>query len=425
MDRWKPKEVKQMELGGNKSAQVYFEKQGMYGTDGKPNYKAPQLAKYKQDLLKKVEIALGSQLQHQGSAVFQASQHKEQTSLQQESVNGQVKLQFGSDNLFEANNALNSLTLKESSPSFAKDISRAAVEEQKKPAIQVSFNKQSNSSSLVASQQSGGFSGFGGITLGAKQQDVKTLNAKKLDVNFDNDDFFNSFEPTTAANNNNGAHSINKTVSMGAPAHEKLVSNNNGSNGVNQSGKFVTKLQEVEDQFDLFPKSSTNTFSMQPNQASDSSFSFNKQISFGGSSQPQNQLTEQEARQKLQQMGNKKGISSEDFFGRQEEKSEEVKQKYNQLAGQKAISSDMFFGSNGGQNGRTSGGKDLGDEVEGYLMGRSSQTSKRYRLSYSLLGSNSYDEYKEQAARIAEKVSENAKILKNKALDWLSTFSQQ
>ena len=73
-------------------------------------------------------------------------------------------------------------------------------------------------------------------------------------------------------------------------------------------------------------------------------------------------------------MGNKKGISSEDFFGRREEKSEEVKQKYNQLAGQKAISSDMFFGN--GQNGRRSGGKDLGDEVEGYLMGRSSQTSK-------------------------------------------------
>lgn len=27
--------------------------------DGKPNHKAPQLTKYKQDLLKKVEIALG------------------------------------------------------------------------------------------------------------------------------------------------------------------------------------------------------------------------------------------------------------------------------------------------------------------------------------------------------------------------------
>ena len=24
---------------------------------------------------------------------------------------------------------------------------------------------------------------------------VKTMNAKKIDVNFDNDDFFNSFEP--------------------------------------------------------------------------------------------------------------------------------------------------------------------------------------------------------------------------------------
>ena len=28
------------------------------------------------------------------------------------------------------------------------------------------------------------------------QAEVKSLNAKKLDVNFDNDDFFNSFEPT-------------------------------------------------------------------------------------------------------------------------------------------------------------------------------------------------------------------------------------
>lgn len=27
-------------------------------------------------------------------------------------------------------------------------------------------------------------------------ENVKALNAKKLDVNFDNDDFFNSFEPT-------------------------------------------------------------------------------------------------------------------------------------------------------------------------------------------------------------------------------------
>jgi len=47
-----------MELGGNKNALIYFEKNGMY-VDGKPNHKAPALSKYKSDLLKKVEIELG------------------------------------------------------------------------------------------------------------------------------------------------------------------------------------------------------------------------------------------------------------------------------------------------------------------------------------------------------------------------------
>lgn len=48
-----------MELGGNKNAEIYYQKNQMY-QDGRPNHKAPQLAKYKQDLLKKVEIELGS-----------------------------------------------------------------------------------------------------------------------------------------------------------------------------------------------------------------------------------------------------------------------------------------------------------------------------------------------------------------------------
>jgi hypothetical protein len=58
MDRWKPKELKCMELGGNKNAAAYYEKNGMY-VDGKPNHKATQLAKYKLDLSKKAEQALG------------------------------------------------------------------------------------------------------------------------------------------------------------------------------------------------------------------------------------------------------------------------------------------------------------------------------------------------------------------------------
>ena len=56
----------------------------------------------------------------------------------------------------------------------------------------------------------------------------------------------------------------------------------------------------------------------------------------------------------------------------------------------------MFFGNQNNGGGRSSGGKDLGDEVEGYLMGRHSQTSKFNNLNnHNFVGNNSYDEYKE------------------------------
>ena len=79
------------------------------------------------------------------------------------------------------------------------------------------------------------------------------------------------------------------------------------------------------------------------------------------------------------------------------------------MAGAKAISSDMFFGKKPGDSGSEKG---IGEEMEGYIMGRSSINSN-----------NSYDEYKEQAARIAEKVTEGAKVFKDKALDWFNNFS--
>jgi len=69
----------------------------------------------------------------------------------------------------------------------------------------------------------------------------------------------------------------------------------------------------------------------------------------------------------------------------------------------------MFFGRKSQPNGSE---KDLGDQMEGYLMGRSSVNS-----------GNSYEEYRQQAVQMAEKVQEGAKVLKEKALDWLSTFS--
>ena len=96
MDRWKIKEVKQMEFGGNKNAHAFYEKNGMY-QDGKPNHKAPLLAKYKADLLKKVEAALGTQqLQTQGSATFTIDRKDNLIE-----PFGKTDKQFASENLFE------------------------------------------------------------------------------------------------------------------------------------------------------------------------------------------------------------------------------------------------------------------------------------------------------------------------------------
>lgn len=53
---------------------------------------------------------------------------------------------------------------------------------------------------------------------------MKTLNAKKIDINFDNDDFFNSFQPAT-------------TTQIVQPV--KTFSK--------------TKLQEVDDPFEIAP----------------------------------------------------------------------------------------------------------------------------------------------------------------------------
>jgi hypothetical protein len=46
MDRWKMKELKNMELGGNKHANEFYENHDMI-IDGKPNHRAPALASYK------------------------------------------------------------------------------------------------------------------------------------------------------------------------------------------------------------------------------------------------------------------------------------------------------------------------------------------------------------------------------------------
>ena len=70
----------------------------------------------------------------------------------------------------------------------------------------------------------------------------------------------------------------------------------------------------------------------------------------------------------------------------------------------------MFFGKKAADADKNGG--NFGEDVEGYIMGRSSVNSN-----------NSYDEYKEAAAKMAGRVSDGAKVMKDKAFDWLSTFA--
>ena len=49
MDRWKRKELKCMELGGNKNAKEYYEANGMI-KDGKPDHESAPHARWKQEL---------------------------------------------------------------------------------------------------------------------------------------------------------------------------------------------------------------------------------------------------------------------------------------------------------------------------------------------------------------------------------------
>lgn len=61
MDRWKVKELKRMELGGNENARVYYEAQGMM-KDGRPDHEAAPHARYKMELAAKADVVLSAEL---------------------------------------------------------------------------------------------------------------------------------------------------------------------------------------------------------------------------------------------------------------------------------------------------------------------------------------------------------------------------
>jgi len=61
MDRWKRKELKCMELGGNKNAAEYYEANGMM-KDGKPDHEAAPHSRWKMELAQKAEAAIKAEM---------------------------------------------------------------------------------------------------------------------------------------------------------------------------------------------------------------------------------------------------------------------------------------------------------------------------------------------------------------------------
>ena len=59
MDKWKLKELKALELGGNKNAKAYYDAQGMF-KEGRPDHEAAPHARYKMELGAEVEKAISA-----------------------------------------------------------------------------------------------------------------------------------------------------------------------------------------------------------------------------------------------------------------------------------------------------------------------------------------------------------------------------
>lgn len=167
-----------MELGGNKNAQEYYEQFGMI-KDGKPDHEAAPHAKYKMELSQKAEAALKSMMPSQQPA-------------QQVSKPAEVQLtQPMLSNTFD-------LQISETK----KEVFQAQLQAVEIPAT-------TNSAILAPAKKTQTLQmqapSTGGMSFAKKQETtVKALGSKKLDFNFESEDFFNSFQPTpvSAANSN-------------------------------------------------------------------------------------------------------------------------------------------------------------------------------------------------------------------------------
>lgn len=242
MDKWKAKEIKIMELGGNKKAHAFYAKNGMLG-DGRPNHENPALSKYKMALQKQALAALGEEKPSVSAPV-----------TPQESV--VTKEEEKKDDPFEM------------------DFSAA-------PKVAAAVSTDAPSSSSV----------YSFTNLKQNNQPVN-LHAKKLDVDFGNDDFFDSFGTSNQPSQPAQAKANDNPFAVAEPAAD-------------EAGPF--------------------------------------QLGSGVGSKAKNAENDEFVKSKLKELQGKKGISSEDF---KQMENDEYKDRLKQFNGATAISSADFFGEN-------------------------------------------------------------------------------
>ena len=128
--------------------------------------------------------------------------------------------------------------------------------------------------------------GGSGISFARKQETnaVQNLNAKKIDIDFGSDDFFNSFQPVQELQETSNPFKLTKT-SM-------------GSSSTTESKQ--SKLKGLDsDPFGLGGSSGTGGA---------------MSINLGSTEEDDKMMTEKDAAARLKELGNRKAISSEDFI---------------------------------------------------------------------------------------------------------------
>ena len=130
--------------------------------------------------------------------------------------------------------------------------------------------------------------GGSGISFARKQETntVQNLNAKKINIDFGSDDFFNSFQPVQELEDTSNPFKMTKT-SMGSSSTATTDSKQNKLKGLDS------------DPFGLGSTSGTGGA---------------MSINMGSAEDDEKMMTEKDAAARLKELGNRKAISSEDFI---------------------------------------------------------------------------------------------------------------